>query len=423
MTPDRNPSPASAPTVTVVGIGADGWGGLGETARELIRQAPLVIGGHRQQTLLPDIPGQDRRRWPTPLLPSLRSLLEDYRGRHILVVASGDPLLSGIGSTLIEMLGAAAVRIVPAVSSETLARARMGWSAESVDVLTTVGRDPHAILARLSPGRRLVVLSSDEHTPSRVAALLLGAGYDSSAMTVLGNLGRPDETSETRTAGAWIDATAPRLNVICLHLEGDPETPLLPAVPGLPDDAFEHDGQLTKRDLRASALSRLAPVPGQLLWDVGAGAGSVAIEWARTDARCRAIAVEQNEDRADRIGRNAQRLGVPGIALVRGAAPAALTDLPRPDAVFVGGGAGVPGLLDSCWEALVPGGRLVVHAVTIETETVVVQRFRQNGGELVRLSVERAEPLGSFTGWTPARAITQWAITKTLVGGTAEERA
>ena len=400
-------------TVTVVGIGADGWAGLGESARELIRQAPLVIGGHRQQTLLPDIPGQDRRRWPTPLLPSLRALLDEYHGRPILVVASGDPLLSGIGSTLVEMLGAAAVRIVPAVSSETLARARMGWSAESVDVLTTVGRDPHAVLAALSPGRRLVVLSSDEHSPSRLAGLLVDAGYGGSEMTVLGNLGSGDETSETRPAADWTDAAAPRLNVVCLDLRADAGAALLPSVPGLPDDAFEHDGQLTKRDLRASALSRLAPVPGQLLWDVGAGAGSVAIEWARADPRCRAIAVEQHPDRADRIARNAQRLGVPGVRVVAGNAPAALADLPRPDAVFVGGGAGVPGVLDSCWEAIRPAARLVVHAVTIETEALLVHWFQTHGGELVRLSVERAEPLGSFTGWTPARTITQWSITKT----------
>ena len=202
------------------------------------------------------------------------------------------------------------------------------------------------------------------------------------------------------------------MNVICLELQAAPGAALLPGVPGLPDDAFEHDGQLTKRDLRTSALSRLAPVPGQLLWDVGAGAGSVAIEWARTDRRCRAVAIEQHPDRADRIDRNAQRLGVPGIRVVRGDAPAALADLPRPDAVFVGGGASTPGVLDSCWAALAPGGRLVVHAVTIETETSLVQRFQVSGGELVRLSVERAEPLGSFTGWTPARAITQWSITK-----------
>ena len=403
----------AVPTVTVVGIGADGWDGLGEAAREMIRQAPLVIGGHRQQTLLPDIPGQDRRRWPTPLLPSLQALLEEYRGRPILVVASGDPLLSGIGSTLVTMLGAAAVRIVPAVSSETLARARMGWSAESTDVITTVGRDAHAVLARLSPGRRLVVLSADEHTPSQVAGLLVGAEYGSSAMTVLGNLGSVDETSDTGAAVDWVDAEAPRLNVICLDLQAEVGARLLPAVPGLPDDAFDHDGQLTKRDLRASALSRLAPVPGQRLWDVGAGAGSVAIEWARTDPRCRAVAVERDADRADRIGRNAQRLGVPAVQVVRGSAPAALTGLPSPDAVFVGGGAGVPGVVDTCWAALGFGGRLVVHAVTIETEALLLQQFQARGGELVRLSVERAEPLGSFTGWTPARAITQWSITKT----------
>jgi precorrin-6Y C5,15-methyltransferase (decarboxylating) len=400
------------PRVTVVGIGADGWDGLGEPARRLIEQAPLIIAGHRQQTLLPDIPGQDRRRWPTPMLPSLSALLEEYRDRAIVVVASGDPLVSGVGSTLIDRLGSDNVRIIPAVSSVAMARARMGWSAESVDVVTVVGRDPHAVLAAVTPQRRLIVLSSDQHTPALLAELLRQAGHGPTRMTVWGSLGSADETRIDGTAGDWVETDTPRLNLICLEVSADPTTMLLPGVPGLPDDAYEHDGQLTKRDLRASALARLAPVPGQLLWDVGAGAGSVAIEWMRSDPRCRAVAVDQDPNRAERLSRNASRLGVPSLRVVTGKAPDALAGLPRPDAIFIGGGASIPGVIDTCWAALSVGGRLVIHAVTLETEALMINRYASFGGELVRLSVEHAAPIGSFTGWTPARAVTQWAVRK-----------
>ncbi len=415
MTNDPNePADLRQPRVTVVGIGADGWAGLGQAARSLIEHAPLVIAGHRQQTLLPDIPGQDRRRWPTPMLPSLSALLDEYRGREFLVVASGDPLVSGVGTTLVDLLGSANVTIVPAVSSVALARATMGWSAESTDVVTVVGRNPRSVLARLTPGRRLIVLSSDQHTPGLVANLLAGAGYGPSRMTVLGDLGTPDESRVDGTAAQWTGTDLPRLNLICLDVLPDRDTVPLSAVAGLPDDAFEHDGQLTKRDLRASALARLSPNPGQLLWDVGAGAGSVAIEWMRGDPRCRAVAVERDPERAARIARNADILGVPTLLVVNGSAPGALGDLPAPDAIFIGGGATAPRLIEICWAALAPGGRLVVHAVTMETESRLLENFRSLGGELVRLSVETAAPIGTFTGWKPARAVTQWAISKSM---------
>lgn len=416
MTSDQPGQTDSAgPVVTVVGIGADGWSGLGRAARRLIEQAPLVIAGHRQQTLLPDIPGQDRRRWPTPMLPSLSALLEEYRGREILVVASGDPLVSGVGTTLIDRLGSDNVRIVPAVSSVALARARMGWSAESVDVVTVVGRDPHSVLSALTPGRRLIVLSSDEHTPALLAELLRQSGYGPTLMTVWGDLGGTDERRIGGTATNWAATDPPRLNLVCLHVLAESTTTLLPGVPGLSDDAYEHDGQLTKRDLRASALARLAPVPGQLLWDVGAGAGSVAIEWMRADPRCRATAVERNPERAARIARNAKNLGVPTLLVVTGTAPEALVGLAIPDAIFVGGGATTAGVMESCWAALRPAGRMVVHAVTLETESLLVEKYKTHGGELVRLSVEHAAPIGSFTGWTPARTVTEWAATKAPV--------
>lgn len=400
----------------MVGIGADGWAGLGEIARKVLLAAPLVIGGDRLQKLLPDIGGQTRRSWPTPMLPNLPALLGDYEGQHIVVLASGDPMRSGIGTTLIENLGVGQVRVIPAVSSVSLAAARMGWSAESADVLTVVGRQPQSVLAYLTPGRRLIVLSSDEHTPALVAALLVGAGYGSSPMTVLAELGGPQESAVSQTAAQWVAPSA-RLNLICLVMQPDPGTSLHAVVPGLPDGAFEHDGQLTKRDLRAGALSRLGPMPGQLLWDIGAGAGSVAIEWARADPRCSAIAVERNPERAARISRNTENLGVPGVTVITGAAPEALVGLPTPDAVFIGGGATLPGVIDTCFSAMAFGGRLVVHSVTLETDALLAEHYRRLGGELIRVSVERAVPLGSFTGWTPARAVTQWSITKDFTEG------
>jgi precorrin-6Y C5,15-methyltransferase (decarboxylating) len=367
----------------------------------------VVLGGHRQLALLPDVRGQLRESWPSPLREGLGKLLEKYAGRRVVVLASGDPLVSGIGSTLVGLLGVEAVEIEPAVSSVALARARMGWPAESVDVVSAVGRDPSAVLRSLAPGHRLLVLSSDESTPAQVARLLATSGYGASRMTVLGDLGAADESRVEGIAATWT-ADVSRLNVVAVELDG-------PAVGswsgGLRDDVFEHDGQLTKRDLRVSALARLVPVPGQLLWDVGAGAGSVGIEWMRAHPTCRSVAVEADPDRADRIGRNAERLGVPALEVVRGRAPGVLADLPAPDAVFVGGGATADGVLDTCLGAMRPGGRMVVHGVTLETEALLAERYATHGGELTRIHVERAAPIGSFTGWTPTRPVTQWALT------------
>ena len=400
----------STPQVWVVGIGADGWPGLPQASRAALGAAEVLVGGRRQLGLVPEIPGQDRRPWPSPLLPALPGLLTEWAGRSVAVLASGDPLLSGIGTTLIDLLGADRVRVLPAVSSVSLAAARLGWAFGSYEVITVVGRDPAAVLRVASPGRRVIVLSTDGTTPSIIAALLTGVGYGPSRLTVLSDLGSAQEARFDAAAANFPADPMPALNLVALTCLPDPGTALLPAVGGLPDDAFEHDGQLTKRDVRASALARLGPTPGQLLWDVGAGAGSVGIEWLRTDPRCRAIAIERDSVRAARIGHNAARLGVPDLTVITGAAPDALADLPRPDAVFVGGGATAPEVLETCWQALGPGGRLVVHGVTLETEELLLARHREMGGELVRLSVDRVEPIGRFRGWSPARPIVQWSI-------------
>ena len=390
--------------ITVVGIGADGWSGLDAARRSAVETAEVLLGGERHLALIPAEITADRVPWPQPLRDGLPSLLEALRGRRIVALASGDPLVAGIATTLIDLLGPDQVAVLPAVSSVALARARMGWAAETVTVL----REYRELPRHLAPGNRILVLSADATTPAAAARLLTEAGFGDSGFVVLENLGATNEKRFGGVASQW-QPGAGQLNVIAIECRG---TDGLGWTPGLPDDAFDHDGQLTKRDLRASALARLAPAPGQTLWDVGAGAGSIGIEWMRSHPRCRAIAVEAREDRAKRAAENAVRLGVGSLRVVIGHAPEALAGLPAPDAIFVGGGATEPGVLDDCWTALRPGGRLVVHGVTLETERVLAAKYAELGGELTRLHVEHAEPIGTFTGWKPARAIVQWAVSK-----------
>ncbi|WP_327102970.1 precorrin-6y C5,15-methyltransferase (decarboxylating) subunit CbiE [Nonomuraea glycinis] len=397
--------------ITVVGIGADGWDGLPAESRRALETAEVLMGGIRQLGLVPASTAE-RVAWPAPLLPALPALVEKYAGRDVCVLASGDPMFYGIGSTLVRLLGASRVRVLPHLSSLSLACARLGWPVEQVEVVSLVGRPPAALNAALLPGRRIVVLGAGRDSPSLVAGLLVGRGYGPSPMTVLSDLGAASESELRGTADAW-DASAPSsLNVIAIECVAEPGTEPLARVPGLPDTAFEHDGQLTKREVRAVSLSRLAPVPGELLWDVGAGAGSIAIEWMRGHPACAAVAVESRADRAAAIRRNADALGVPSLWVVEGKAPAALDGLPAPDAVFVGGGATASGLLEKCWAALRPGGRLVVNAVTLESEAVVAGWYARLGGDLVRLAVQRASPVGSFTGWRAAMPVTVWSVTR-----------
>ncbi len=401
--------------IEVVGIQASGWSALGEAERALVENAEVLLGAPRQLALVPDLPDQVRLPWPSPLRAGIAALLADHPDCRIVALASGDPLMAGVGATLIELLGADRVRVHPAVSSVALAQARMGWSAESVQVVRLVDRGAAPIRAQLAPGRRLVVLSRDETSPRAVAGVLVEAGFGASRMTVLGDLGAAAESRTDGIAARWPETTMPRLNLVCVECVPTVEKPTWSMTPGLPDEEYEHDGQLTKRDIRASALAHLRPVPNQLLWDLGAGAGSVAIEWARTDPSCRAVAVERAADRAGRIRRNADRLGVPAVRVVQADAVSALADLPEPDAVFIGGGLSA-NLVDLSWRSLRGGGRLVAHAVTVETERIVVDAWQRLGGDLTRMSVERMDPIGGFHGWKPARAVVQWSITKPLSG-------
>ncbi|MFI6599656.1 precorrin-6y C5,15-methyltransferase (decarboxylating) subunit CbiE [Nonomuraea sp. NPDC050536] len=400
--------------ITVVGIGADGWDGLPEASRQALRTAEVVMGASRQLDLLPAeaYAPSERVVWPSPLLPELPGLLERYAGRATCVLASGDPMFYGIGATLVRLLGAERVRVLPHVSSLSLACARLGWPVEQVDVVSLVGRPLSALNAAVLPGRRLVVLGAGLDAPARVAGLLAERGYGPSVMTVLGDLGSATESALRGTAGEWSGPAPSALHVIAVECAAAPDTRPRARVPGLPDDAFEHDGQLTKREVRAVSLSRLAPLPGELLWDVGAGAGSIAIEWMRSHPACAAVAVESHTDRAAAIRRNADTLGVPGLRVVEGRAPIALDGLPTPDAVFVGGGLTADGLLERCWSALRPGGRLVANAVTLESEALITSWYGRLGGDLVRVAVQRASPVGSFTAWRPAMPVTVWTLTK-----------
>lgn len=383
-------------------MGADGWAGLDAASRDVLESAEIVLGGERHLAQLTDAVEAQRVPWPSPLRAGLPALLAEHHGRNVVALASGDPLVAGIAATLMDL--GVQVTVLPAISSVALARARMAWPAETVTVL----RDHRELPRHLAPGNRIIVLSGDASTPDEVARLLVSSGFGASEFVVLENLGAADEKRIDAVAAGW-QSGAGDLNLIAITCEGSGG---LGWTPGLPDDAFDHDGQLTKRDLRASALARLAPVPGQLLWDVGAGAGSVGIEWMRTHPSCRAVAVEAREDRAKRAQENAERLGVASLRVVTGHAPEALADLPTPDAVFVGGGATDAGVLDACWAALRPGGRLVVHGVTLETERVLAERHAEHGGELTRHHVEHAAPIGTFTGWKPARAVVQWTAVK-----------
>jgi precorrin-6B C5,15-methyltransferase / cobalt-precorrin-6B C5,C15-methyltransferase len=300
--------------------------------------------------------------------------------------------------------------VIPHPSSVSLACARLGWAQDQVQVVSLVGHPVEHVHPHVQPGRRLLILSWGAQTPAEVAELLVARGYGSSELTVLEQIDGPSERVRSTRAADW-SAEVAALNVIGVHCQADADAALLPTVPGLPDDVYESDGQLTKREVRAVTLSRLAPVPGQLLWDIGGGAGSIAIEWSRHHPTCRAIAIERDPDRAKRLERNVSALGG-SVDVVHGAAPKALDGLESPDAIFIGGGATATGMFDTCWNALRPGGRLVVNGVTLETETLIAQWYGEHGGDLIRLEVQRAAPVGRLTGWRPAMPVTIWSVTK-----------
>lgn len=409
--PEADAGDRSDPPVVLVGIGYDGWDGLAPTSCAEITRADVLMGSpHHLDMVPPDVPAE-RVPWPAPTVESLPELFDEYAGRAVVVLAPGDPMYSTVGAALTRVLGFERVRVLPGPSAVSLACARLGWSIEDTEVVSVVGR-PLALLHPLvQPGRRLLVLGSDDDTPSQVAALLASRGYGQSLITVLGGLGGPDEEVRSGTAASW-SQRATALSITAVECRADRGTMPLPTTPGLPDGAYESDGQLTHSEIRAIALARLAAVPGQQLWDIGAGSGSIGIEWMRAHKSCRAVAVEAVEERAERIARNATRLGVPYLRVVRGQAPDVLSRLPKPDAVFIGGGLATPLLVESCWEALPIGGRLVAVAYRGEAETVLRAWYGRVGGDLVRVAVEHAEKGADGPTWTDASSVTKWSVNR-----------
>ena len=390
------------PAITVVGIGADGIAGLSEDSRRELRSASVIYGSPRQLDLLDDTVTAPRHRWPSPMLPALEHLLDDAPRGQIHVVASGDPLTHGVGGALIRLHGADNVRVLPHVSSVTLACARMGWNSQDTEIISLVTAPVHTAVRR---GGQAVVLSRDVSTPTALATVLTETGRGASEFTVLEQLGGQAERIRHRRADAWsvTSADIDDLNVVAVRYLPDDRIGHT-----LPDDALAHDGQITKQTVRSVTLAALAPRPGQLLWDVGSGSGSIAVEWCRSAPGCRAVAFEDNTERRERIAANARAFG--SDVDVRGEAPESFDGAAKPDTIFIGGGLTKAGLVAACTERLA-GGRLVANAVTAESEALLVEWYSRLGGELRRFQHYRGEPLGGFTGWRPLMPITQWVVT------------
>jgi precorrin-6Y C5,15-methyltransferase (decarboxylating) len=402
-----------AAMIVVVGIGADGMSGLAPASSAELRRATVIYGARRQLGLLDDTVSAERRPWPSPMLGTVETLRDNDGDVHVL--ASGDPMLHGVGRLLIKLLGAEQVTVLPHVSSVSLACARLGWAVQDTEVVSLMTAEPHTAVRR---GGQAIVLCRDGRGPATVARLLTDGGRGDSEFTVLEQLGGPNERRRDGTARQWAadpPGDVDDLNVVAVrYLPDDSRLSVLP------DDAFAHDGQITKQSMRAVTLAALAPRPGELLWDVGSGSGSIAIEWCRSGSRCRAVAFERDGQRRKRIVENALAHGA--TVDVRGEAPAAFDEavlsdggvdgVPRPAAIFIGGGLTQPGLLEACYDRLPSGGRLVANAVTVESEAVLAQWYSRNGGELRRFQHYRGEPVGGFTGWRPAMPVTQWSVTK-----------
>lgn len=389
--------------LTVVGIGEDGYAGLGKAARRALLAAEQIVGAPRQLALLPKCLKAAQQTWPSPF--SLDALLAQ-RGTPVCVLASGDPMLFGVGASLARHVPADEMRVLPAPSSYSLAAARMAWPLQEVSLLSVVARPLAALQAQIHAGARLLILCNDGSSPAAIAQLLRERGYGPSCLTVLEHLGGPLERRLDGLASDWQVTEVAALNVLAVDCIAGSDALRLPLTSGLPDSAYQHDGQLTKRDVRAITLARLAPKPGELLWDVGAGCGSIGIEWLRSHPSCRAIAIEADPGRQQLIGHNRDALGVPQLQLLAGHAPEALVDLPAPDAIFIGGGVTIPGVLEHCWQQLKPGGRLVANAVTLQSEATLLAWRSSHGGELTRIQVAKARPLGEFDTWRSALPIT-----------------
>jgi precorrin-6B C5,15-methyltransferase / cobalt-precorrin-6B C5,C15-methyltransferase len=414
---DRVPETAASPRwLSIVGIGEDGVDGLGAVARGLVSGAEIVLGGRRHLILAAPLIRGAAIPWPSPFDGAVTQVAA-LRGRAVCVLASGDPFMHGVGAVLARRIDAQEMLVVPSPSAFSLAAARLGWALAETALVSLHARSLDYVRPHLHPGARVLALTSDGAAPPALARLLADTGFGCSRIIVLEALGGPRERIRTSTAGAFDLGAIDALNTVAVEVAAGPGARVISRAAGLSDALFEHDGQITKREIRAVTLSALAPRRGELLWDIGAGAGSVAIEWMLADSTLRAAAIEMRPDRAARVRRNAAAFGVPSLDVIEGEAPAALAALARPDAVFIGGGAD-DGVLDAAIAAMRPGGRLVVNAVTLATEALLLARHAARGGELVRIAIARTSPVGGVTapgaplGWRPAMPVTQWVWEK-----------
>jgi precorrin-6Y C5,15-methyltransferase (decarboxylating) len=397
--------------LSIVGIGEDGVAGLSSVAKSLVESAELVVGGTRHLKLAGKLIRGETLSWPSPLDGAFSEILA-RRGRSVTVLATGDPFNFGIGKQLAGLVSADEILCLPQPSAFSLAASRMGWALQDVACVTLHGRALEGIIRHLQPGARILALSWDGTTPAKLATLLSGRGFGGSTLTVLESMGGSNERVRSQTAGTFSLSNIGALNTLAIEIVAGSESRVMGLAPGLNDDLFEHDGQLTKREVRALTLSSLAPRRGEHLWDIGLGAGSIAIEWLLCDTSLSAIGIEERADRAGRAMRNALALGAPDLKVVTGRAPEVLAGLPAPDAVFIGGGLTDPGVFDAAWAALKPGGRLVTNAITIESEARLTELYARHGGELTRIAVARADNVGEMHGWRPAMPVTQWRVRK-----------
>ena len=395
--------------LAIIGIGEDGLSGLSSIARSLIDTAEILVGGDRHLDMLPaDM--RSRLVWAFPIESTIQQIIS-CRGKSVCVLASGDPLWFGIGTTLLKKIPMEEIVIIPSPSTFSLICARLGWSLNEVETLSLCGRPASLLHTYIYPNAKLLILSSGEKTPEIVANILCDRNFSNSKITVLEHLDGEKERITSNIASQYQNFPEfANLNAIAVECISNPDAKILSRIVGLSDDVYHHDGQLTKCEVRAITLSALAPNAGELLWDVGAGCGSIAIEWMRSHPRCQAIAIEKS--RTHFISENAIALGTPNLKIIEGKAPEILQGLPTPDAIFIGGGATVPYLFETCWENLRSHGRLVANIVTLEGEQKLFQWQQKYGGTLTQISISRAEAIGAFLGWKPMRPVTQWQVIK-----------
>ena len=398
----------SQPWLHIVGIGEDGMDGLTAAARSIVSSAEVIIGGERHHKLSEQVTAE-RMSWPHPF-DALIETLKGLKGKRVVVLATGDPLWFSVGARIGRSIPAKEIAFHPQVSAFQLASVRMGWSMADLETLTVHGRPIETMIAYIQPEARLLILTTGAETPAKIAEFLSNKGFGGSRMTVLAAMGGENEKRFDGVASSWAHQV-PEFNTLAVECVADPDAALMPRIPGLADDLFVHDGTMTKREIRAVTLAKLMPMRGALLWDVGAGCGSVAIEWMRAASYAHAIGIEPRADRRTMAASNAEALGTPRLELIEGTVPDALSGLDAPDAIFIGGGLSVE-TAEICLRALRPLGRLVANAVTLESEEILMSLQREHGGELVKLQVNRAEPVGPKTGWRPLMPVTQWSLVK-----------